>query len=218
MVDVTHGAPNPDKPENDPRHHQALLGLIVGSSRFGVLFAIFGLGLASTLLLIYSTLVVLKTIWDTITGASVGRRSRQASRRQLRRTDRLLSARHGPLHHRPRSLSALHRLIAAVAGMVARRYARSAGEQTGRRHRRAACRFVPCGGGRRKRGWQCAGPWHRDRPCDRGVGRASLSCQQVGSLKRSERSPTPQEPGFRRGFFRRHGSRFARGNASPPRY
>lgn len=68
-VDFSHGDPHPSNPDDDPRHHRAVLGLIVGSSRFGVLFAIFGLGLASTLLLIYATLVVLKTIWDTITSS-----------------------------------------------------------------------------------------------------------------------------------------------------
>jgi uncharacterized membrane protein YqhA len=70
-VDLSHGDPNSSDPDDDPRHHRAVLGLIVGSSRFGVLFAIFGLGLASTLLLIYATLVVLKTIWDTVTSSTL---------------------------------------------------------------------------------------------------------------------------------------------------
>jgi uncharacterized membrane protein YqhA len=71
MVDFSHGDPNPDDPDDDPRHHRAVLGLIFGGSRFGVLFAIFGLGLASILLLIYATLVVLKTVWDTITSSAL---------------------------------------------------------------------------------------------------------------------------------------------------
>lgn len=69
-VDLSHGDPNPDA-DDDPRHRHALLGVIVGSTRFGVLFAVFGLGLASTLLLIYATLVVLKTIWETATSTAI---------------------------------------------------------------------------------------------------------------------------------------------------
>jgi len=61
----------PEVVARDPRGHRAFLGWIVESSRFGVLFAIFGLGLASVTLLIYATLVVLKTIWDTVTSSTV---------------------------------------------------------------------------------------------------------------------------------------------------
>jgi uncharacterized membrane protein YqhA len=70
-IDLSHGDPDPNGGNDDPRHHRALLSVVVGGGRFGVLFAIFGLGLASALLLIYSTLVVLKSIWDTITSTAL---------------------------------------------------------------------------------------------------------------------------------------------------
>lgn len=70
-IDLTHGDPGSNDVDNDPRHHRAVLSVAVGSIRFGVLFAIFGLSLASTLLLVYATLVVLKSIWDTLTSSSV---------------------------------------------------------------------------------------------------------------------------------------------------
>ncbi len=71
-TDVSHGEPNADHdPSNDPRHNQAVLGLIVGSFRFGVIFAIVGLGIASTLIMMYASLVVLKTTWDTISAAAI---------------------------------------------------------------------------------------------------------------------------------------------------
>lgn len=69
--DISPGDARPSERDGDPRTHRAVLGLIVGSSRFGVLIAIFGLGLASTLLLVYATLVVLKTFWDTVTSTVV---------------------------------------------------------------------------------------------------------------------------------------------------
>ena len=69
--DSTNGDTQSTDSEPDPRRGNVVLGMIVGSSRFGVLLAIFGLGLAATLLLVYSTLVVFKTIWDTITSSHV---------------------------------------------------------------------------------------------------------------------------------------------------
>ena len=55
-------------PADDPRYrYRPLLGLLVGSTRFCVIFAIVGTGLAAASLLVYGALAVVRVIWDTVT-------------------------------------------------------------------------------------------------------------------------------------------------------
>lgn len=55
----------------DPRYrYRPLLGLVAGSSRFCVVFAIVGTALAAATLLVYGAIAVVRVIWDTVTSAA----------------------------------------------------------------------------------------------------------------------------------------------------
>ena len=119
------GVSQAKRPENEtlnggerrPSHHAPFFGLNFGAIRFGALFAIIGLSLASTFLLIYAGLIVLQTIWDSIAHAGLG--IDQAKHLEvvfIELTDAFLPSR--ALHHGARSLPVVHRLEPQAARLA----------------------------------------------------------------------------------------------------
>jgi uncharacterized membrane protein YqhA len=75
IVDESAGSTRPRSDETSsvvaPQRQPSAMLRLLGSSRYFVGLAIFGSFLAAALLLVYGTLVVIKIIWETITGGDL---------------------------------------------------------------------------------------------------------------------------------------------------